>query len=307
MESFTDDTVVALASFLSPCDMLSLALTCKRFGDKHCMDTKQSAAGQESGSMRNVRQKTENNTSLMEAAARTVLLTKWTNEEKNALPRRGDESWIGIYQEFLKLFHYPLHFDKLVGDNMDYSYSNNVDKSRVCSLMSSSNAAICSNIMRAGKHYVSFNVSDDDPASNGGIACGIMRPTTKDITSLSSCSPHIENLSRFSLKDYKTLHHNNNIDCCLLNTSSGCGLIHRMWTPSDGPRPPMPYNWEGQEETDEASFKIGMVLDLDEGTLDVYKNDRRLGTMRSGLVGEYCWVALLVPGGKAELSVSIGR
>ena len=39
----------------------------------------------------------------------------------------------------------------------------------------------------------------------------------------------------------------------------------------------------------ETSFKIGMVLDLDEGTLDVYKNDRRLGTMMSGLVGEYCW------------------
>ena len=35
METFTDDTVVALASFLAPHDMLSLSLTCKRFGDNH--------------------------------------------------------------------------------------------------------------------------------------------------------------------------------------------------------------------------------------------------------------------------------
>ena len=46
------------------------------------------------------RQRTES-ISLMEVAARTVLHNKWTDEEKKALPRRGDESWIGLYQEFL--------------------------------------------------------------------------------------------------------------------------------------------------------------------------------------------------------------
>jgi hypothetical protein len=100
METFTDGTVVALASFLSPHDMLSLALTCKRFGDKHGADTKRSAAREES-SMRNVRQRTAS-ISLMEVAARTVLSAK--------LPRREDESWIGLYQECLKVFHCPLQF-----------------------------------------------------------------------------------------------------------------------------------------------------------------------------------------------------
>ena len=47
METFTDDIVVALASFLSPHDMLSLALSCKRFGDKNGTDKKQSAASRE--------------------------------------------------------------------------------------------------------------------------------------------------------------------------------------------------------------------------------------------------------------------
>lgn len=66
------------------------------------------------------------------------------------------------------------------------------------------------------------------------------------------------------------------------------------------------FGWEGVEETEESSFKIGMVLDLDKGTLDVYKNDRRLGTMMSGLAGEYCWVVSLLSV-SGEISVTIGR
>ena len=85
MERFTDDTVVALASFLAPNDMLNLALTCKRFGDKHGTDKKQSAASREE-STREVRQRTED-ISLMEVTARTVLFPLATDEENNALPR----------------------------------------------------------------------------------------------------------------------------------------------------------------------------------------------------------------------------
>ena len=35
------------------------------------------------------------------------------------------------------------------------------------------------------------------------------------------------------------------------------------------------FDWNGMERTFETSFKIGLELDLDEGTLDVYKNGRR--------------------------------
>lgn len=70
-----------------------------------------------------MRQKTDA-ISLMEVAAHTVLQTKWTDEEKNALPRRDDESWIGLYQEFLSVFRLPLQFDKLAGRCIDYVGSN---------------------------------------------------------------------------------------------------------------------------------------------------------------------------------------
>ena len=322
METFTDDTIVALASYLSPHDMVCLALSCKRFGAKYgTTDKKQTATRDED--TREVRQKTES-ISLMEVAARTVLQTKWTDEEKNALLRRDDESWIGLYQEFLRVFRLPLQFDKLVG--VCIKYVEDTDKTTVCSNDDDESehygTAICSNIMRAGKHYVSFQVDDDAPTTNGGIACGIIRPTTKNITNLPRCNPINHDLSRFSLKDYEMLH-NNNVDCCLFDTCTGEGLFRkrwREWTESEliamdeGQRllnemqnVCIPTHWQGMEEIRENLFKIGMVLDLDEGTLDVYKNDRRLGTLKRGLVGEYCWAVLLAPGGTAKVSVSISR
>ena len=44
-----------------------------------------------------------------------------------------------------------------------------------------------------------------------------------------------------------------------------------------------------QEEVDH----IGLLLDLDQGTMTVYKNDERLGVMATGLSGEYCWAVTL--------------
>ena len=46
--------------------------------------------------------------------------------------------------------------------------------------------------------------------------------------------------------------------------------------------------WEGSEEL-EGSGTIGLLLDLNEGTLSVFKNGRHLGVMEDGLGGEYCW------------------
>ena len=303
METFTDDTVVALATFLSPHDMLSLSLTCKRFGAKHGTTTSRSRE-RESREGRKVRQKTDT-ISLLEVAAHTVLLSLATEDERNALPRRGNESWIGLYQEFLKLFRLPLQFDKLVGRCVEY-----VERSERAKVLANNKkglsmmtcTAICSNIMRAGKHYVSFQVYDSPSRALPGIMCGVMRPTTKDITSLERCHP-AEDLSSFSLKDYEMLH-SDNVDVCLLNTYYGNGIIRNRWETPD--EECQSFDWDGMEPTHEKSYKIGLALDLDEGTLDVYKNDRRIGTMKTGLFGEYCWVASMLSFNE-KVSVTIGR
>ena len=49
--------------------------------------------------------------------------------------------------------------------------------------------------------------------------------------------------------------------------------------------------WTGMQPTKKQRDRIGLLLDLEEGTLTVYKNDQRLGVMASGLWGEYCWAA----------------
>ncbi|EJK76598.1 hypothetical protein THAOC_01629, partial [Thalassiosira oceanica] len=53
-------------------------------------------------------------------------------------------------------------------------------------------------------------------------------------------------------------------------------------------------DWQGCEGLP-GSGTIGMLLDLDKGTLSVFKNGRRLGAMKEGLSGEYCWFSLDLP------------
>ena len=47
-------------------------------------------------------------------------------------------------------------------------------------------------------------------------------------------------------------------------------------------------SWEGMEAS-RSGDTVGMLLNLDEGTLAVYKNNHRLGVMKDGLSGSYCW------------------
>ena len=47
-------------------------------------------------------------------------------------------------------------------------------------------------------------------------------------------------------------------------------------------------DWEGAESYD-GRVKVGLLLDLDEGTLTAYKDGQRLGVMKNGLTGVYSW------------------
>jgi len=39
------------------------------------------------------------------------------------------------------------------------------------------------------------------------------------------------------------------------------------------------------------SLTVGLLLDLDNGTLSVFKDGRELGVMKEGFTGAYCWFA----------------
>ena len=53
-----------------------------------------------------------------------------------------------------------------------------------------------------------------------------------------------------------------------------------------------------------SGFELGLLLDLDEGTLSIYKNGRRLGVMMRGLAGPYCWVVSIT--GSEEVTIKRG-
>jgi hypothetical protein len=49
------------------------------------------------------------------------------------------------------------------------------------------------------------------------------------------------------------------------------------------------------EAARERGDRIGLLLDLDQGTMTVYKNDERLGVMATELSGEYSWAVSASP------------
>jgi hypothetical protein len=68
---------------------------------------------------------------------------------------------------------------------------------------------------------------------------------------------------------------------------------HCFYYTGDGRRCPGYRDWEGVQGAREDGDRIGMLLDLDQGSMTVYKNDERLGVMATGLSGEYSWVVSL--------------
>ena len=77
---------------------------------------------------------------------------------------------------------------------------------------------------------------------------------------------------------------------------------HCFYETYHGAHYPAPYEWEGMQGAKEEGDRVGLLLDLDQGTMTAYKNDKRLGVMATGLSGEYCWaVSLYKPGGPGGL------
>ena len=75
------------------------------------------------------------------------------------------------------------------------------------------------------------------------------------------------------------------VDPALLFVSTRTGLNRCCWSVFDET------NTYELEVTEECSYKIGMLLDLEAGNLTVYNNARKIGVIKDGFSGEYCWCA----------------
>ena len=238
----------------------------------------------------------------MEDTARQIICNA-KQDEREAIPKLTNQSYIELYSE-LEQYRSPRVFDQLIGERI--SYVNN-DKSIVeCSTEPfAANTAICNHVMRAGKHYITFTIMEVDEDNNGSIHIGIVRPIPNwDKKGLDYFDP-------FScFQKYSELRSERN-ERWGFSKVHLCSLIsYGVYVWSDWVRRYEVHDWDGAEF---ASFgkgdEVGMLLDLEAGTLCVYKNGRRLGilkghTMIDGLSGEYCWAVSLWEAGE---SVSIKK
>ena len=260
---FNSDSLFKIASYLPADGLLSLTLTCRRFGI--------GGDGVES-------------LSLVEETARRIVQDIATEEEKNALPMYDKDNWLSKYK-YLQSLRMPLAFDQHA-ESIEYVEGN---KSRVDNNNSTSGGwvtAFSNNIMMAGKHYASFEV---DSRSSDSLFVGVMRPG-EAMQSAQGC-PMSPLFYQHFTQHKGSLPYNNSVNCCMYSSYTGGHCYSHDWGEGASVREA----WDGMERLS-GSYTIGMLLDLDEGTLSVYKNGRKLGVMKRGLAGQYCWVASLAVG-----------
>ena len=261
LSRFDRNAILHIASFLSAIDLAYLGRTCTTFG-----------VAKDGWPQR----------SLADEAAHQNFKSTATDVEKNALQRYDDESDTALLRQ-LYLLREPLEFKQIIGNHI--YYISEESKSTISMQRCSHPCCAISNlVMRRGKHFVTFNVSQE----TGGyyIDFGVIRPLPGwDQRGLESFDPVTIDLSDILYQELvaeRTERWGISIaNCCSYNCRDGL-CYWSNWYDSDEEQ------WEGAESLSE-NGTIGLLLDLDEGSMTVYKNKRRLGVIMRGLSGEYCW------------------
>ena len=265
--------VTHISSFLGTShELLSLGLTCKSFG------WRQPATAL-------------NHWSLVEEVARQTVCSRATVGETDCLPHYVSRTttWLSILHRFERL----LQFDVLLGGYIEY---RNGDKSTVDGTGfydgDVSTAVSSSYLMRSGTHFAEFQIT-------GTPSIGIVRPMPG-----LDAGAYYEEFDFFDDRIYPEFlaqrsadWGNGNVHVC--SYASGWGRMSWInWEEMELGQP-----WEGMEAC-QSGDTVGMLLDLGEGRLTVYKNNRRLGVMMDGLAGTYCWYAEV--GRNDEVSIQRG-
>ena len=241
---------------------------------------------------------------LVEDAARRIA-EGMSDEERAALsPRRDrDGTWTRFYRRIC-LRRAKLAFTTLVGAGIVHKGG---DWSRVISNRLPGGygaggygyaSAVCGHyVMAIGRHYAEFSLEEGQ-----GYLIGVVRPieSEEDEREMESFQPfndrgdEHEAWPSFLRSERRGGGWGDSaVNCCLYVCFRGlCGSVG--YSPLASQTGFIDWNvWEGQEGLLREGGRIGLLLDLGEGTLAVYKNGRRLGVMMGGLSGEYCWLAML--------------
>ena len=269
-----NDATVHIASFLGATDIASLGRTCRHFGKRSLMPD---------GQM----------TSLVDELAGRVVDGSATDYEKSVLV--GGKK-IKLLRE-LELMRLPLYFKQLIGDGDMIKYSQPLQDMSTISVSCSDDeyvTAISNHVMKTGKHYVTFCIRSVDDLSH--LDFGVIRPI-KDWgkKGLYSFDPMCYDLNqiqyRHPLLAEKTEDWGNDLHCCSYQSYEG-RCFYANWCDEDkdaGDRWDGD-EWEGMEHLNtNGNVTVGLLLDLNSGTLSVFKDGRMLGVIKEALTGAYCW------------------
>ena len=275
--SRVDPSLVAyVASFLCLSrELLNLALTCKSFGWRPSSSTTLGL-------------------SLIEEAARQLVTTQLqpSDVERNALPPcDGTTAWLPILHELERL-RLPLEFSRLVGRGIahagrDSAVAKYGEGYECCT-------AFASYVMKRGVHYASFNLIN----VGNYVIVGVTRPfhnfdfVNEDEDFDMYTERHFGNLLA-----QRTAAWVGNMHYCQFHCDSGEVNWTDLLEYRDGEDE---IDWDGHEVFGDGDV-AGLLVDLNEGTLSVYKNGRKLVVAKDGLAGEYCFFAKLYAGGEISL------
>ena len=258
--------VTQISSFLGTSrELLSLALTCKSFGWRQPASTL--------------------NWSLVEEVARQAVFSRAKDDEMRLLSRyaSGLKTWLSILHRFER----PMVFDVLLGGDIEHQHG---DKTTVYGFGECCTAVSSGYVMRSGTHYAEFKFIRSYPY------IGIIRPMPGlDAGAYNDGCRFLGVPSLYSafLAQRSDDWGDGNVHACEYNSMNG-GMCWTDWKEEadweEGDERWV--NWEGMERCSTGDT-LGMLLNLDKGTLTVYKNNHRLGVMKDGLSGPYCWYVLV--------------
>ena len=279
LDTLGNDLLIRCASYLDADGLAQLGRTSARFGIPQ--------AGQQR--------------SLANEAAHQRFRHSATVEERKCLPNDEDESDISLCRA-LESLRQPLSFDELAGGFGPQENPASVAHTRI-----GWSTAMSGHVMRGGRHFTEFTLT------TGGmpiVSLGVIRPVSLtngigleadwrgSVYPVKVSARHKPAVSE-KLRSQRTVRwEDSNGHCCAYHCYHG----YCYWT-DWGNEEGIP-NLKGLEGL-RGSGTIGLLLDLNEGTLSVFKNGRRLGVMKDGLNGEYVWFVSVF--GACTISMSKGR
>jgi hypothetical protein len=289
-----DEAAIHIAAALAdPHDLLRLARACRRFATKciaapPALPRTASAAGTAAAGA--AAQQLEMLSIVEEAARRWI--ADCTDQERGWVPRCGRDSWLGLMSKMQSLCREAAVFGR---SHLSITVSEGGQLATIDYRPRSYETAATTAVMHAGWHCMQFTVASTGNMSHPqaglqsmSMCCGVIRPGW-DVGTMQDAPRASEHCF------YRTF------DGMRYAGTRGwdklCSTATATYMDHEGILGRGAHDWEGMQGATEEGDRIGMLLDLDQGSMTVYKNDERLGVMATGLSGEYCWaVSLLVPG-----------